>query len=166
MHTSFRSVVGSRFLLLAALLGAAPLGHATSPPVPKLSDARVSATVSYDSATFRYTYTYSIENPSTNTGEVRDLWLDITHRLDREFWFSINHPVPQYKSVVRDQLQKQGIKVLPVEVQAPGGWDADNLSVGGYAVWGWVQGPRLAPGRSQGGFVLRVESPRRCAVLL
>ncbi len=131
---------------------------AASPPVPVISGAQITATATVNSVE-QYTYTYSVTNPVTSTGEIRDIRLDITHRL--EDTYDITHNVPQYKAVIDQALVERGIRVLPVELQAPSGWRTNNLTADGEAVWGAAEegeGPLLTPGKSLNGFILKAHS--------
>lgn len=141
------------FLAAVLALCSAISAVAAPPVVPVISGSQISATASGNSQE-RYTYTYSVTNPSTSTGEIRDIRLDITHRLDDEF--SIPNVLPEIRAAVEPVLIQRGLKILPVELQAPSGWRTNNFTVDGQAVWGKAQrGPQLTPGRSLGGFVLK-----------
>lgn len=141
------------FLAAVLALCSAISAVAAPPAVPVISGSQISATASGNSLE-QYTYTYSVTNPSTNTGEIRDIRLDITHQLDDEF--SIPNVLPEIRTAVEPVLIQRGLKVLPVELQAPSGWRTNNFTVDGQAVWGKAKrGPQLTPGQSLGGFVLK-----------
>lgn len=143
----------NRCLVAVVALCFAISAIAAPPAVPVINGAQISATVNGNSLE-QYTYTYSVTNPAANTGEIRDIRLDITHRLEDEF--SIPNVLPEARTVVEPVLVQRGLRVLPVELQAPSGWRTNNFTVDGQAVWGKAQrGPQLTPGRSLGGFVLK-----------
>ncbi len=156
MHPYFSAM--KSFLATILMLCCVFVASAAQPPVPVISGAQITSTAGVNSAE-QYTYTYSVTNPTTSTGEIRDIRVDITHRL--EGWYdSPSHGVPQYKFAVEQKLVQRGIQLLPTELQAPTGWTSDNMSVDGEAVWGAAEegeGPLLTPGKSLTGFILRTQ---------
>lgn len=89
MHPSNTTV--NRCLVAVLALCSSISVIAASPPVPNISGAHIFATTTVNSRE-QYTYSYSVTNPATNTGEIRDIRLDITHRLEDEF--SMTFPLP------------------------------------------------------------------------
>ena len=125
-------------------------------PVPVITNLQVSATVSYDSTTQTYTYQYSVTNPSSDTGNIFEIAVDLTTNAPLEP-SQIANPIPEYRSAVIQSLDKNGIRVIPVSVSAPSGWDATNLTAQGTADWGGDSNNIIKPGGSLGGFTLTTQ---------
>lgn len=154
MHSYFSAMKFSLATIL--MMCCVSVASAAQPPVPVISGARITSTASVNSVE-QYTYTYSVTNPATSTGEIRDIRVDITHRL--EGWYdNPSNNVPQYKFAVEQALVQRDIKILPTDLQGPAGWASYNMSVDGEAAWGATKkGPLLTPGKSLTGFILKAQ---------
>ena len=130
-------------------------------PVPVFTDAGVQVVVGYDAVEGLYTYTYTITNPSSNTGEIWRFDIDIiTPRYGMEL--SSSGLIVQYgaSKLTFDEIilfkgdpepmVPVGIRV-PVELERAGqiGWGG-SISNRGFA--GFYGRPKILPGESLGGF--------------
>lgn len=136
--------------LLATLLVSSLAAHAQA--VPTITDLEVTATVSFDPVTARFTYEYQLTSPTTNTGNVRSIDIDISTDLTETF--NIESPVPAYKAAVLEALAEKEIRILPVDTIAPQGWHSVNLTALGTAGWGGTTTNTIRPGELLAGFTL------------
>ena len=124
------------------------------------------AEASFDAGTQRYTYLLSVNNPSTNTGEISDLSIDVTTLIPKAFvpaFDSSGLTVPVGGDLIPfdEKLAKlqplslpAGTNVVPFDQSVPAGWDG-GLGVDGQAAFSSRTGtPNIAPGTSLGGFEL------------
>lgn len=144
-------------LLLAIHLFLAVLGSVFSASANSgtliFKDVKVSASVSWKSATGEYVYSYRISNPTANTVEVKKIYLDVTTsgiptgsnkiQLDLAtsgFQFDPSIPMnPErepYKSYLLRKLSQANKAVLPVTLDGPPGWITHSATV--YATAGWT----------------------------
>ena len=65
----------------SAILSTSALGQVGDLPVPVLQGVEIQAEAIFDPGTQRYTYTYIVTNPSTNTGEIWHLGLDVKSQI-------------------------------------------------------------------------------------
>lgn len=127
-------------------------------PVPVFTEAGVQAVVTYDSATGLFTYAYTITNPSTNTGEIYDIDIDIRLPRGGEILSSDGLTMPRGSKIrTFDQvlsIRRNPKPMVPVGIGAPPGWDG---SLGNRGVAGFGSGneaPNILPGETKGGFEL------------
>src|SRR3989442_4407898 len=84
-HTAWKKSVplrvkrALRVLLIggSAILSTSVTGQVGDMPVPVLRGVQLSARASFDPGSRRYTYAYTVTNPSANTGEIWHLGLDV-----------------------------------------------------------------------------------------
>lgn len=131
-------------------------------PTPTLQGVQIQAQASYDPASQRYTFGYTISNPSTNTGEIWDVNLDMTQSsagfpfLDTS-GLSIPRggnflPFDDELATLQPLATSAGTKVTPFGQRVPAGWNG-GLGVDGFASFTTRTGtPRITPGSSLGGF--------------
>ena len=135
-------------------------------PVPTLQGVLAQAEASFDAGTQRYIYLLSVNNPSTNTGEISDLSIDVTTLIPKAFvpaFDSSGLTVPVGGDLIPfdEKLAKlqplslpAGTNVVPFGQRVPAGWDG-GLGVDGQAAFSSRTGtPNIAPGTSLGGFEL------------
>ncbi len=148
MHTIFVWVTRLGLVFGIAL----PLAAHAQQPVPIIKNTEVTATVSFDPATFTFNYAYRVTSLPANTGNVRGISIDITTDLTQAF--IIENPIPEYRDFVLERLDEQGVNILPVETTPPPGWDSVNLTALGAANWAGTRVDTIQPGESLGGFIL------------
>lgn len=125
-------------------------------PVPIFTEAGVKAEVIYDSATGLYTYSYTITNPSTNTGEIYDI--DIRMPRGGGTLSSEGLTMPRgSKTRTFDQvlsIRRNPKPMVPVGIVAPSGWDGGlgNRGVAGFGCGN--ETPNILPGETKGRFEL------------
>ena len=155
--------------VVSCVLVAAPaLADVGLLPTPTLAGVQTRAAVSIDSSTQIYTYTYSVTNPSSNTGEIWLIAIDATTRFPRAF-------VPPFDST--DLTIPYGISTLPFDdivttlsplalpvatgylvafgQQVPSGWSGGLSKTGLAHFWSRSGTPNVTPGGTISGLVLR-----------
>lgn len=95
----------------ARAVTALPTRAQAQTPVPVIQNLQVNAKVSYDSTTEAYTYQYSVTNPSSDTGNVSLIQVDITTDAPIKPP-QIANPIPEYRSACSSRsLQRSSILV-------------------------------------------------------
>src|SRR3989338_1341734 len=131
-------------------------------PPPVFTSAGIQSSVAYESTTGLYTYSYTITNPSTNTGEIWSIDIDITKPPDSVYLSSEGLTIP-YGVRVRtfDELAARRDKpMVPVGILVPSsvewGGSLTNSGTAGFST-GAGSGPggsHINPGETKGGFEL------------
>lgn len=164
--TRWARLFTSAALLMLACMGiTAPSWAVGTLPIPVLKDVQVSATAAYDSTTSWYTYSYSVSNPASNTGEIWMMKVDITDQhgsiqiLDSS---GLTIPFGQSPISFDDMLNKlqslnlpAGTSVIPIGQRAPGGWSG-GFGRDGSAIFAnqGMGASNIFPGSSLNGFAI------------
>ncbi len=138
-------------------------------PVPVLKDVQMRAQTSFDTATGRYTYAYTVSNPASNTGQIWDLSIDVGHSGDVSWMDASNLPLPRgaFPTTFEEDVAESrslisslglsppvtGVLPVPVGLQVPSGW-LGNVA-GKFASFS-SSGPsvRIWPGQTRSGYTL------------
>lgn len=124
--------------------------------LPVLENVQVKASATLDDKSGIYTYTYSISNPQSNTGEIWSIDIDITKpegSIDVSSEGITNGPrYTKHSSAL--VLSRIGIPLIPVGLFSPSKWSS-GFSMDGTAGWGSSDAPfRIHPGKSLSGFAI------------
>jgi hypothetical protein len=127
-------------------------------PVPVFTEAGVQAGITYDSTTGLYTYNYAITNPTTNTGEIWDIDIDIRQPRGGKVLTSEGLMIPHgfiTETFDEDLAGFKGdfVPMVPVGIRVPSGWGGD-LGARGVASFSSGDAPNILPGETKGGFEL------------
>lgn len=158
----------SRLILLSAAMPALALAQPTQlglVPIPTLTGVGVQTGVSYDSTLGNYTYSYTLTNPSSNTGYIATILLDMkapTNYDSGSAGVGLTLPRGGAGMVSFDDLLHDltppslpiNYTTLAFGITAPPDW-IGTLTVngtGGFAAVGDAQS--VAPGQTMGGFNL------------
>lgn len=120
----------------------------------EIYDIKIQTTVSYESESGIYTYNYTVANPSSNTGAIDDIDIDIKKPADsvtlsRE---GLKYGQGYLRSSSEDIFARSTVPLIPVGLSAPKNWIA-GLSVRGTAGWGAKKEvSRIYPGSFMSGF--------------
>lgn len=155
MHP-FHAAMNKHRILLTGSIAALLLlthGEAVSQAILSIRDARISAKVEHDKTTGIFTYSYLIENPSTNSGDISGFSLDIiqppgTLSLVSENLPNESDPMEPVNTLNRSDLSAKGIQLIPVRTTAPSNW-ISAITYLGEARWG---GSRIHPTELVRGF--------------
>ena len=142
-------------------------GQLGSIPVPVLDNVEVQAAATFDVGTGLFTYTYSVTNPSSNTGEIRHLALDVTTRIPRSGVPAFDSsgltmprgaaglvPFDEKLADLEPLSVPAGTSVIPFGQLAPSDW-AGGLRLDGFAGFSTLtKAARILPGMGLGGFEL------------
>jgi len=128
-------------------------------PVPTLLNVQVEAQCSFDSSSGLYTYSYTINNPATNTGQIRKIDLDISQPFRERIISSEGLTIPfGVNTLTFDEvlaIRRSPDPMVPVGMRVPPGWRG-GLSPTGFAFSGSTNATggsdKVAPGETQGGF--------------
>jgi hypothetical protein len=128
-------------------------------PVPVFTSAGVNFEVTYNAVTGLYTYSYSISNPATNTGEIWCVDVDISQPKYGASLSSDGLTIPHgyitdsFNQSVAD-FKSKIIPMIPVGMTVPTGWGGD-LGANGFAgFFSRSMNPKILPGETKGGFQL------------
>lgn len=155
------------FLLMgigSGLVSAAAWGDVGLLPTPTLQGVQVQAEASFDLGTQRYTYTYTINNPATNTGQIWNIRIDVTQPLAGAQLFDTsgltiphggnNFPFDAELADMQPLALPAGTTVIPFGQRVPAGWNG-GLTVAGLASFSSGSPPvRMQPGQTLTGFEL------------
>jgi hypothetical protein len=128
-------------------------------PVPVFTKAEVGAEVTYSAGTGLYTYSYSITNPATNTGEIWSIDIDIRRPRYGSVLSGNGLTIPHgYITDSFDESMsdfKSNITpMVPVGIIVPSGW-CGSLGVRGVVGFSSINySPNILPGETKGGFKL------------
>lgn len=141
----------------------AALGNSLLPP-PVFTSATITSTVAYENSSGLYRYQYSINNPSSNTGEIWKLRIDISTNTNTRYIPSSGLYIPigsqnipfwtfiEMLNSTKSFLQKD---MIPIGQAMPAGWNG-GIEMNGYAVFSSSDmAPNVAPGSTLGGFELQ-----------
>jgi hypothetical protein len=127
-------------------------------PVPAFTNVGIGTEITYGSGTGLYTYSYTISNPATNTGEIWSIDIDIR-------W-------PSHGQVLRDDGMTidRGIKIqtfaevlskcknhepmVPIGISVPSGWAGSLMNRGFANFFSRSDFPKILPGETKAGFQL------------
>jgi len=128
-------------------------------PVPVFTKAGVGADVTYGSGTGLYTFSYTITNPASNTGEIWSINIDIRQPRDGTVLSSAGLTIPHgfitdgFDDSVAD-FKGDFVPMVPVGIGVPPGWGGD-VGARGFAGFFSRSGfPKILPGETKGGFQL------------
>jgi hypothetical protein len=138
-------------------------------PVPTLKDVQVVSSVTYDSATKLYTYSYTVSNGAASTGAIFGLDVDMaspgTDTFSSDLVASLIFNVSEFEDIKNPTFneQKKSLEPLklppsdflvPFGLSVPHGWTGD-LTVDGYASFGsGSDSDNVQPGGTLSGFQL------------
>jgi hypothetical protein len=127
-------------------------------PVPVFTKAGVGADVTYGSGTGLYTFSYTIANPASNTGEIWSINIDIRQPRDGTVLSSDGLTIPRgSKTRTFDEvlsIRKNPVPMVPVGIGVPPGWDG-VVGARGFAGFSSKNDfPNILPGETKGGFQL------------
>jgi hypothetical protein len=136
-------------------------------PIPVFSSVSATSTATYDPTATCYYYNYSVTNPSTNTGAVQFIKMDLStpYKYFDPNTCSIPLLIPRGSNVsfnpnfsIPLAVQHQG-HVLSFGEAVPDGWmgTADAIGMSGFATMG--PSARIQPGHTQGGFQIQSSNP-------
>ncbi len=148
------------FLIIIGLTPHISGGGGPLIPPPVFTSAGIQSSAVYESTTGLYTYSYTITNPATNTGEIWSIDIDITKPPDSVYLSSEGLTIP-YGVRVRtfDELAaRRDEPMVPVGIRVPSsvewGGDLTNMGTAGFST-GTGSGPGgsyILPGETKGGF--------------
>lgn len=128
-------------------------------PVPVFKAAAVQSEAAYNSTTGLYTYSYTITNPATNTGEIGSIDIDIRQPRDGTVLSSAGLTIPHgfitnsFDESVAD-FKGNFAPMVPVGSAVPPGWGG-GVGARGFAGFSSRTGfPKILPGETKGGFQL------------
>src|SRR5712691_1390205 len=151
-----------RVLLIggSTILSTSVAGQVGDLAVPVLRRVQVPARASFDPDSQRYTYTYTVTNPSANTGEIWHLGLDVRTQTPVLGSSGLTIPIGAagFKTFDQELADVQpldpsaGSVVIPFGQRAPAGW-AGGLRRDGFAsFFSNARANRIRPGAGLGGF--------------
>ncbi|MFZ5593802.1 MAG: hypothetical protein ACOY4D_06020, partial [Pseudomonadota bacterium] len=134
-------------------------------PVPVLTGVQVQAGVTFDATARRYTYSYAVSNPGTNTGKIWNVALDMTSRAARLPFGSaglrIEFMTGKFKSFDQEwadlhvqRMLPAGTVVIPFGQHIPQGWMGGMRQDGFASFSGDENSSLISPGSSLAGFEL------------
>ncbi len=148
---------GIFFMVFIGLMGFQDSALGVEPPI--LLDIKIQATVELVQASGIYTYSYEFSNPSTNTGQIWSIQIEMLQPstgadVGRE---GVEHEPGSARTIepiVSKELSKEGKVLVPVGLYSPKNWGG-GPSVHGTVSWGSDDAPyRILPGQSLSGFML------------
>ncbi len=142
------------------------LHNALAMDIPVLKDVQLDSAVKFDKDKKLYRYSYTISNPSSNTGQISRIEVDISRPpqsqelspegliiqqgIDRDgkmLTVLFNEELASYGSLLKKIM-------VPVGVTPPSGWSG-GITTGGTVDWGSDEKKyRIMPGQSFGGFII------------
>ncbi len=141
-------------IILIGVINSHYSAFGVEPPV--LSDVKIKATNELDAVSGIYSYAYSINNPSTNTGQI---WSIQVEMLKPETGADVGREGIEHEPgaariiepVVAKDLAKEGKVLVPVGLYSPRGW-LSGPSVFGTVGWGGSDKSLILPGNTVSGF--------------
>jgi len=155
-----RFVVGSLLVALGGLSDARAQ-QAGLMPVPVFRDVQVQSQTTFDAGRQLYTYSYTVTNPASNSGNLRSIHVDITRAADSVQFSGQGLTVPVGpRSFSYDEFVSRFLAPLnpppmvAVGIQVPSGWTG-GIGARGFALFGALQVKNvLAPGQKMSGLAL------------
>ena len=161
------------FPLLLVCMGAGSLAPSAFSqvglmPIPTLKGVEVQAETTVDPGTLRYTYRYTVSNPSSNTGQIWNILVDVTTKVAplsaSPAFYSSGLTLPKggvgLKPFDREVADLSplalpaGTTIVPFGQQAPSGWNG-GLTRNGFAYFSSGDpAVRVLPGQTLSGFAL------------
>jgi hypothetical protein len=156
MYQKIRMTLG--LLMLMALTTSIDAEQVGRIAVPIFKDVQVQTHAAYDSATGLYTYSYTITNPATNTGEIWSIDIDITKPPNSVSISSYGLTIPFGVRIrtfddVLTVFEGDNVPMIPVGMRLPVGW-VGSLGASGVAGFDSGDTPNILPGETRGGFDL------------
>ena len=161
-----------KICLLGCLLLAAQAYAVGLMPTPTLVNARISADATFDQAAGTYTYSYTVSNPASNTGEIWDIKIDVsadasTNGMANRTWGLTIQGLRRKKDFATELLKMvdsnnrltapwplQVQTIVPFGSNMPPGW-LGSLGIDSVASFTSNDNtPNIAPGTKLGGFQL------------
>src|SRR3990172_2477062 len=150
-------------LLLLGIFSSPALAQLGSMPIPVFTDLQVDTTVSFDPGKGWYTYSYTVTNPATNTGQIWLIDVDVTQPPGGQPLDSTGltiplgtklYPFDQESSDLQPLDLPAGWTVVPFGQRVPAGWNG-GLARRGSAGFS-ISGPaaRILPGQTRVGMEL------------
>ncbi len=141
-------------------------------PIPVLDNVGVSATVSYNAVTDRYTYEYTVTNPASNTGEIDGIHIDVSNPSPGNLTFSdVDFVIPYgitnitFTEALETLAGFDSVPVIPFGLTVPAGWRG-SIAARGTAfisssdiLTAVGQNDKILPGETTGGFELFTVAP-------
>lgn len=153
-------------LLVISMTAYADLPQVGEMPVPVVKNVSVDTDASYDTGSQVYTYQYTVSNPSSNTGGIGDIRVEMTAPAEyRAPSYNANLTIPSgasgnvaFASVASGTPMSlpHGDTIIPFGQQMPSDW-MGQLTAGGEADFfsvGSGDSGDVQPGQKTGGFVL------------
>jgi hypothetical protein len=157
---NIRIVLGSLLVVLGGL-SEARAQQAGLMPVPVFRDIQVQSQTAFDAGTQLYTYSYTVINPASNTGNLRAIHVDITRSMDSVQFSGDGLTIQlgprtltysEYVSRILARLNPP--PMVAVGIQVPSGWTG-ALGARGFAAFAALKVDKaLAPGQQMSGFAL------------
>jgi CARDB protein len=150
---------------LAAFSGATAADQVGSQPLPVLNGITVTTVAIYDPDALTYNYTYTITNPSANTGKIWDVEFDMKGPptlFSRATAVPLTMPYGRIGDIdfttvfntLPTEEMPHGDQVEPFGERLPEGWRGD-ISADGYGSFYSTNGtPMILPGQTMGGFTV------------
>ena len=156
------------FILLCLLPAAPGQADVGQLPTPTLQGVQTQALVTFDPTSQVYSYTYTVTNPSSNTGQIWLITVDVTTKFPKSFtppFDSTGFTIPYGVSTLTfdDKVSRLSPLQLPPSSgylvafgqQVPTGWSG-GLSRAGLAHFASLdESPNVVPGGSITGLVLK-----------
>lgn len=148
----------------SGLVSAAAWGDVGLLPTPTLQGVQVQAEASFDLGTQRYTYSYTVSNPSTNTGQIWNIRIDVTQPLAGSQLFDTsgltiphggnNFPFDEELAELRPLTVPAGTTVIAFGQRVPSGWNGGLYHDGLAGFNSSVSSVEILPGQTRTGFEL------------
>ena len=125
MLKAMRVIVG--LLMTIALTAPVAAQDAGRLPLPALRDVRVESRMAFDAGSGLYTYIYSVSNPSTNTGEIWNIDIDVSLPPGSLELSSEGFTIPVGASILSFDEEVAGfssgyVPMVPLGMIPPSGW--------------------------------------------
>lgn len=144
----------NKYNLILLLLGAAvSMSSYSAWTPPDITHAGLDVEVEYSAQTGEYTYQYTVSSPSTNTGYIEQVVIDLKTNVDVE-----KPNVPPSTNDESVEYYVPAAKMVNVGAESPDNW---SVGVGKAGVATWVPNGvnAIRPGQNLAGFTLHSVSP-------
>lgn len=156
MNNTLRIIIGFLIFigLTATSVRAQQIGQL---PIPVFQNVQIQSQVAFDAGAGLYTYSYTISNPASNTGEIWSIDIDITQPTNSVNLSSQGLTIGGDRIVVTFaekivDFKGSNVPMVPVGISAAGGWAG---GIGRRGVAGFSSGDaatNILPGQTQSGF--------------